>query len=92
MDVLKLGLKYDPIERLRVHLANEGIVDDSFLEGLQQESETLGELVRAGVRSMPDPEPGAMFDHVYAEWHPEIEAQRDEVDAYLASFVEEGVR
>jgi pyruvate dehydrogenase E1 component alpha subunit len=41
---------------------------------------------------MPDPEPGAMFDHVYAERHPEIDAQRDELDTYLASFVEEGVR
>ncbi len=82
----------DPIERLRVHLETEGIADDSFLEGLEQESEALGELVRAGVRSMPDPEPGAMFDHVYAERHPEIEAQRAELDAYLASFVDEGVR
>ena len=41
---------------------------------------------------MPDPESGAMFAHVYAESHPDIDAQRDELDAYLASFVEEGVR
>ena len=82
----------DPIERLSIHLMAEGIVDDVFLEGLEQEAEELGELIRAGVRSMPDPEPRAMFDHVYAERHPEIAAQRDELDTYLASFVEEGVR
>ena len=82
----------DPIERLSIHLMAEGIVDDAFLEGLEQESEELGELIRAGVRSMPDPEPRAMFDHVYAERHPDIDEQRDELDAYLESFVEEGVR
>jgi len=82
----------DPIERLRNYLTSEGIVDDVFIEGLEQEAEELGELIRAGVRSMPDPEPRAMFDHVYAERHPEIDEQRDELDAYLESFVEEGVR
>ena len=82
----------DPIERMSIHLMAEGIVDDAFLEGLEQESEELGELIRAGVRSMPDPEPRAMFDHVYAERHPDIDEQRDELDAYLESFVEEGVR
>ena len=82
----------DPIERLKIYLTSEGIVDDVFREELEQEAEELGELIRAGVRSMPDPEPRAMFDHVYAERHPEIDEQRDELDAYLESFVEEGVR
>ena len=82
----------DPIERLRSYLTSEGIIDDDFLEGLELEANDLGELIRAGVRAMPDPEPGAMFAHVYAERHPEIDAQRDELDAYLSSFVEEGVR
>ncbi len=82
----------DPIERLKIYLTSEGIVDDVFREELEQEAEELGELIRAGVRSMPDPEPRAMFDHIYAERHPEIDEQRDELDAYLESFVEEGVR
>ena len=40
---------------------------------------------------MPDPPPGAMFDHVYAEPHPEIDAQRAEMVDYLGSFIDEGV-
>ena len=91
-DELEVWRLRDPIERLRIHLVTEGIIDDAFLERLERESDELGELIRAGVRSMPDPEPAAMFDHVYAERHPDIEAQRDELDAYLATFVEEAVR
>jgi pyruvate dehydrogenase E1 component alpha subunit len=82
----------DPIDRLRIHLVNEGIADESFLEELEREADELGELVRAGVRAMPDPPPGAMFDNVYAEPHPEIDAQRAEMADYLGSFIDEGVR
>ena len=32
---------------------------------------------------------GQIFDHVYAESHPLMDEQRDEVTAYLDSFVEE---
>ena len=82
----------DPIERLRIYLVNEGMADESFLEELEREADELGELVRAGVRAMTDPPPGAMFDNVYAEPHPEIDAQRAEMADYLGSFIDEGVR
>jgi len=35
---------------------------------------------------MPDPEPSSMFDHVYVEEHPLIEAERAQFAAYSASF------
>ena len=82
----------DPIERLTIYLVNEGMADESFLEELEREADELGELVRAGVRAMTDPPPGAMFDNVYAEPHPEIDAQRAEMADYLGSFIDEGVR
>ena len=81
----------DPIERLRTYLVSEGIADATFLEDLERASEELGELIRAGVRAMPDPLPDAMFDNVYAEPHPEIESQREGMAEYLASFIDEGV-
>jgi pyruvate dehydrogenase E1 component alpha subunit len=35
---------------------------------------------------MPDPEPLSMFDHIYVEEHPLVEAERAEFAAYSASF------
>jgi pyruvate dehydrogenase E1 component alpha subunit len=38
---------------------------------------------------MEPPEPDSMFSHVYSEQHPVIDAQRDWLAAYEASFDEE---
>jgi pyruvate dehydrogenase E1 component alpha subunit len=46
----------------------------------------LGLRVREGVRSMPDPDPTLIFDHVYAEPHALVEEERAEYEAYAASF------
>ena len=35
---------------------------------------------------MPDPAPLSMFDHIYVEEHPLVEAERAEFAAYSASF------
>ena len=40
----------------------------------------------AGRLSMPDPDPVSIFDHVYAEGSPEIDEQRAQFSAYLATF------
>jgi 2-oxoisovalerate dehydrogenase E1 component alpha subunit len=36
---------------------------------------------------MPDPEPAAMFENVYAGPHALIDAEREQFAAYLDSFV-----
>jgi 2-oxoisovalerate dehydrogenase E1 component alpha subunit len=72
----------DPIDRLRQHLAVEGVLDDDGYERLraeveeevlqaQQEAESHGTL-HGGDR----PPPAAMFDDVYAQVPPHLEAQR----------------
>ncbi|WP_337062035.1 pyruvate dehydrogenase (acetyl-transferring) E1 component subunit alpha [Kineococcus sp. G2] len=73
----------DPIDRFRAHLRVEGVLDDAFEERLAAEADAFAERLRAGVRDMPDPEPASMFEHAYAEPHPQVVAERDE---FLAAW------
>ena len=79
----------DPIERLKVFLARQGMADRHVFDQVDAEADELAELIREGVRSMPVPSPEEMFDHVYAEPHPLISEQREEFAAYSASFADE---
>ncbi len=73
----------DPIDRLRTHLRAEGVLDDAFEEALAVEADEFATRLRAGVRDMPDPSPASMFEHAYAEPHPQVQAERDE---FLAAW------
>ncbi len=76
----------DPLVRreahLRAHDAAAGVAGgeaegvDAFLAGVASEADELGEALREGVRSLPDPALGSMFDHVYADPHPLVDADR----------------
>ncbi len=76
----------DPIARLKVYLASSGKADQSFFQQIEREADELATAVREGCLSMPDPAPVSMFDHIYAEEHPLVEAERAEFAAYAASF------
>ncbi len=76
----------DPIERVRSFLWRQQLADQSFFDGVEAEAETLALRLRDGCRSMPDPGPEQIFDHVYAEPHPLVAAERAELTAYLATF------
>ncbi|MCX5211793.1 pyruvate dehydrogenase (acetyl-transferring) E1 component subunit alpha [Kitasatospora sp. NBC_00240] len=76
----------DPISRLKAHLDREGLADEAFFASVEAKSEELGLRVREGVRSMPDPDPTLIFDHVYAEPHTLVDEERAEYTAYAASF------
>ena len=78
----------DPIERLKVFLARQGIADRHFFDSIDDEGDLLADEIRVGVRSMPEPPAEAMFDNVYCEPHPLLEGQRASVIDYLASFVD----
>jgi 2-oxoisovalerate dehydrogenase E1 component alpha subunit len=80
----------DPIARVKAYLARTGIADADFFGGIDHQADELADYVRTGVRALPDPGPGAIFDHVYQEQTPELAAQHAEFLEYLASF-EEGV-
>ncbi|MFJ8882331.1 pyruvate dehydrogenase (acetyl-transferring) E1 component subunit alpha [Streptomyces sp. NPDC102402] len=80
----------DPILRLRTYLEKQELADAAYFTALDEESEVLGKRVRDVVRSMPDPEPLALFDHAYADGSPLVDEERAQFAAYQASFAEEG--
>ncbi|MDX3226906.1 pyruvate dehydrogenase (acetyl-transferring) E1 component subunit alpha [Streptomyces sp. ME19-01-6] len=82
----------DPILRLRTHLTAQGLADDAFFAGLEEESDALAKRVRDVVRAMPDPDDMALFEHIYADGHPLVDEERAQFAEYQASFAsaEEG--
>ncbi|MFD7505162.1 pyruvate dehydrogenase (acetyl-transferring) E1 component subunit alpha [Streptomyces sp. NPDC001700] len=83
----------DPILRLHTLLTKEKLADDAFFDALEQESDALAKRVREAVRSMPDPDDMAMFEHTYADGHALVDEERAQFAAYQASFetAEEGI-
>ena len=79
----------DPIDRLRRYLDAAGVLTPAVAADLEREAVALAATVRAGVLDMRNPEPLDMFDHVYAEAHPLVAAERASYASYLASFAEE---
>jgi 2-oxoisovalerate dehydrogenase E1 component alpha subunit len=78
----------DPIERVKAYLVRNDQADESFFAGLDAEADELGSRIRNACRAMPDPDPMAIFENVYAEPSALLEAERDQFAAYLESFEE----
>ncbi|WP_369356800.1 pyruvate dehydrogenase (acetyl-transferring) E1 component subunit alpha [Streptomyces sp. cg2] len=78
----------DPIARLKAYLSAEGAADDAFYNEVEAESDALGWRVREAVRSMPDPDDMALFDHIYADGHALVNEERAQFAAYQASFAD----
>jgi 2-oxoisovalerate dehydrogenase E1 component alpha subunit len=76
----------DPVARMKAYLSRNGYADQAFFDALDKESDELAVHVRKGCLEMPDPEPLAIFDHVYAERHPLLEEERAQFAAYLDTF------
>ena len=81
----------DPIARVEAYLRRGGGASTSFFSKVESEADELGERLRAGIHALPEPDPVALFDNVYAELPPELQEQRDGYAAYQASFEPEGV-
>ena len=83
----------DPIERVKAYLIRSEMADRQFFDAVDAEASELGTRVRRSCLEMPDPEPSAMFENVYAEPNALIGAEREQFAAYLDSFVPvEGAR
>ncbi|HEY6471436.1 MAG TPA: thiamine pyrophosphate-dependent enzyme, partial [Acidimicrobiales bacterium] len=78
----------DPLVRLRALLHNEGLADDEFEQDVSVAAGDVATALRTGVLDMPNPEPAALFEHVYAGPHPLVDAERDAYLEYLAEFDE----
>ena len=80
----------DPIERLKVYLRRNGLVDQQFFDDLDAEAKELGHHLREGCKALPDPKPMDQFGYVFSEMTDEIREQRDGFQAYMDSFESEG--
>jgi len=82
----------DPIERVKAYLIKNEQADAEFLAEVEEEAKQYAADLRRRCLQLPDPEPGAIFEHVYAEPHPLITEEQREYAAYLESFEDEGER
>jgi len=83
----------DPIERVRAYLVRTGQAEPEFFAALDAEAKQVGARIREACRTMPDPPPLTIFDHVYAEPSPMtsiLREEREQYAAYLDSFEESG--
>jgi 2-oxoisovalerate dehydrogenase E1 component subunit alpha len=78
----------DPILRLRRLLEREALADEAYFAELEAESDALARRVRESIRTMPDPDTMAIFEHIYADGHALVDEERAQQAAYLASFEE----
>jgi pyruvate dehydrogenase E1 component alpha subunit len=76
----------DPIERVRAYLVRNGLAEPEFFAEVEAEAKQVGARVREACRTMPDPPPLSLFDHVYAEPTALLTEQREQYAAYLDSF------
>ena len=76
----------DPLERMKAFLFKQQIVDGSFFQDLDRESDELAVRIRKGCLEMPDPDPRSIFDNVYDEPTPLLVEQRAAFEAYESGF------
>jgi pyruvate dehydrogenase E1 component alpha subunit len=81
----------DPIERVKQYLIRSGMAEESFFTGIAAEADEVGRRVRKSCLEMPDPDPLAIFSNVYAEQTALLAEEREQLAAYLDSFVPEEV-
>lgn len=75
----------DPLDRLRRLMERMDAIDDDYVAGVEAEADALGERLREAIRGMADPDPLGMFEHVYAEPHLQVTADRAAMADYLAT-------
>jgi pyruvate dehydrogenase E1 component alpha subunit len=81
----------DPIERVKQYLIRSGMAEESFFASIAAEADEVGRRVRKSCLEMPDPDPLAIFSNVYAEQTALLAEEREQLAAYLDSFVPEEV-
>ncbi len=81
----------DPVERVKAYLVRTGAADAAFFDAIDAEAAEVGRTVRNGCLSMPDPQPTAMFENIYAEPNALLQAEREQFAAYLDSFADQEV-
>ncbi|MEV0720488.1 pyruvate dehydrogenase (acetyl-transferring) E1 component subunit alpha [Asanoa sp. NPDC050611] len=76
----------DPIKRVRAFLEKEQIADAAFFAEVDEQAKRESLHLRERVLEMPDPSPLTLFDNVYPNGSPLVDAERERFGEYLASF------
>jgi 2-oxoisovalerate dehydrogenase E1 component alpha subunit len=82
-------LQRDPIARFETWLRSRG-EGDAFFADVAAEAEDVAADIRKRTLALGIPSVGTMFDHVYSEPHPVIEAQQRWLAEYEASLENDG--
>jgi 2-oxoisovalerate dehydrogenase E1 component alpha subunit len=77
----------DPIARVDAYLTSIDELPDDFRAEVADEAKALGRRTREAVKSWSRGEVLSIFDHVYAEPHATVEAERAWMDRFEQSFV-----
>lgn len=85
-DELERWSRRDPLIRVEALLRSQGEFSDEFALEVAAESDRWAAEVRAACLGAPARHPMEVFDHVYAEPHVGLDAQREQYAAYLAGF------
>ena len=75
----------DPIDRVRIHLREQGVLDEAGQARIDDQKEELVARMRQGCHDLPDPRPESMFDHLYQRPDARLVGQRRELDAIIAA-------
>ncbi|MDM7990132.1 pyruvate dehydrogenase (acetyl-transferring) E1 component subunit alpha [Arthrobacter sp. zg-Y877] len=67
----------DPVVRARTYLRAAGLLDDAREEALAAEAEALAAAMREGLNTDVDPDPMALFKHVYTRATPQLDEQAE---------------
>jgi pyruvate dehydrogenase E1 component alpha subunit len=78
----------DPIERVRQYLIRSGLATQPFFAEIDAEADEVAARLRKSCLEMPDPDPLAMFEFVYAGRNAMLDAERERFARYLRSFEE----
>jgi TPP-dependent pyruvate/acetoin dehydrogenase alpha subunit len=78
----------DPVDRLRRHLLDTGVLDDARELALATEEEELAQRLRTGCRALPVPTAESPFLTTLEQMTPELARQREEHLAFLAGATE----
>jgi 2-oxoisovalerate dehydrogenase E1 component alpha subunit len=76
----------DPIERVKAFLVRSGAAGAAFFADVDAQADELGRRIRKTCQEMPDPQPLAMFENVYAGRNALLDAEREQYAAYLDTF------
>jgi len=80
----------DPIERVKAYLVRNDLADTEFFDEIDAEAKQYAADLRRRCLELPDPEPMAIFQDIYAEPHALISEEQAQFAAYLESFETEG--